>query len=108
MNSIDEKKRKLREERDSFDVDNGMFCKIRFILQITPLYSDSVSDQPKNHGTRKTTRQLTSQTRDQDSKREKRKKTGNNAVLPFLLKEHEIFDDVTVIRKVSLLRICIE
>ncbi|KAJ3097488.1 hypothetical protein HDU97_004855 [Phlyctochytrium planicorne] len=79
--SLEDKKRKLKEDRDNFVITN-----------------DISLDSQKAIGTRKATRALTA--KQPDDKGLKRRKTNNtNPVLPFQLKDSEIFEDLNVLRK---------
>ncbi|KAI8927180.1 Sds3-like-domain-containing protein [Entophlyctis helioformis] len=84
LQELDEKKRKLKDDRDSFDVSNDA----------------SLENMKAVVGTRKATRQTVQRVEEQQ-KKEKRRKAPNGPVLVFQLKDHEIYDDLGVLRRVG-------
>ncbi|KAJ3220379.1 hypothetical protein HDU67_000046 [Dinochytrium kinnereticum] len=81
LSNLDEKKRKLREDRENFIITNEISL-----------------DAQKAIGTRKATRALTA--KQPDERKEKRRKTNSSTpVLPFQLKESEVFEDLNFLRR---------
>lgn len=81
LQDISERKRKLREDRDNFDISN-----------------DATFESSKTNATRKAQRTVATRNEEQQKKNEYRRKP-KVPVLPFQLKDHEIYDDLTILRR---------
>ena len=80
MQGIEDKKRRLRDDRDNFDINNE-------------------SEVQRNQTNKRATRMTATKVVTDESKKGKRPGR-STAVLGFMLKEHEIYDDMAVFRKV--------
>ncbi|KAJ3285967.1 hypothetical protein HK104_009232 [Borealophlyctis nickersoniae] len=83
ISGLEERKRKLKDDRENFDINNV----------------DAAIEAQKTIGTRKATRATAA--KQPEEKKEKRRKVTNMGGLVFLLKEHEILDDMGVVRRAS-------
>ncbi len=94
---LDDRKRKLKEELDSFDLNPPGLCQL-FTKQL--MLAAEVVVEVRAVGTRKT-RATASRPADERERRDKRgRKAANNPILVGLLKDHEIYDDISYFRRV--------
>ncbi|KAJ3033825.1 hypothetical protein HDV00_005790 [Rhizophlyctis rosea] len=85
LNALEDRKRKLREDRESFDLNNF----------------DATIEATKTIGTRKTTRAVAA--KHPEERKEKRRKAAGSSLqsLVFVLAEPEINDDINLLRRAA-------
>ena len=111
MAALEERKRKLKEDRDSFDINNceclqrDFVCATIGAILISLILCCSVDvtlDAKQSMGTRKHTRAAAGKA-PEEGRKEKRRKVEKNPLtgLVFLLPEGDVTEDLTVLRRVS-------
>jgi hypothetical protein len=105
---LEEKRKKLKEDRENFDLNHGLYINTSLLPQNYPInhqLSDTSSSDFKQINTRKTTRLQASKQPEEYQRKEKRRKNANSAPsLTFSLHDSEIYEDLGIIRKAQRLK----
>ncbi len=100
LSALEDRKRKLKDELETFDLNQGrdffLFSKKTFLKKI------EVTIESRTMVTRKTRASAPKTQEEPTNKKEKKRKGVNNPALVGLLKDHEIYDDITYFRRVFL------